>query len=665
MSWRAHLARHSDRHFPGAAWVRWTALALLVLAAVLRFGQLDSLPYTHDELSGLIRTGYDSFGELIRLGVSVDAHPPATAVLLHYWTMVFGTSEAMVKLPFLVLSTLALFLLYRTAVAWTNETVAVITLAYLATLQYTVLYAQIARPYALGFFAAALLVDQWTRYLAQGPQARRALIGTTIGFLLCAYTHHFSMLFAVMVAVSGVFMCPPAQRKAYLLAGAAAVLLYLPYLPIFFKQLGYGGVGQWLAAPDGYWLQDHAWWAMEYLLPLALLTGILVLASLVFQFIERPGAGFLPWLGLLWWGLSLGIGLGYSIWVDPVIQYSVLLFAFPFLLIALFHGIPPLRPVMAIALALGVAGVGLMGLTEVRKHIEVFSLSKYEAIVRNGLEVMEAHGPDGAAVLIDAPEDVIQFQLRLMGVRTNELPYVQLRDANYTPHRLDSLLSRWEGRVIAYGESNGAPPERLARFQQRFPRMLHRQDMLEGQVFQFTDRNGEASMRDRLKITSLDPATEPSGSWELHEDLAIRKDSLRGSSYFDYGSRDFGILLHLQLDTLTQARHDLFEVSADLMPGTDTRDVGLVLELVQGDSTVFYRTDELDRAAVRYGAAHLVVAARMSDAKWRSGPIELRAYLHNRAKAPLKVLGMALYLRDGNPWRHGLFEDLRTPNRYP
>ncbi len=665
MSWRTHLARHSDSIFPSVAWVRWTAMALLALAAGLRLWHLEDQPYTHDELSGLIRTGYDSFGELMRLGVSVDAHPPATAVLLHYWTMLFGYGEAVVKLPFLLLSIVALFLLYRTALAWTNETVALLTLAYLATLQYTVLYAQIARPYALGFFTAALLVDQWTRYLAQGPNARRALIGTAIGFLLCAYTHHFSMLFATLVAVTGLFLCAPAQRKGYLLACGAAVLLYAPYLPIFFQQLGYGGVGQWLAAPDAFWLQDHLWWAMEFLLPLALLTGLLIGASLVFRFIERPGAGLLPWLGLLWWAVLLGVGMGYSVWVDPVLQYSVLLFPFPFLLIALFHGLPPLRPGLLIPLSLGVAGLGILGLVEVRKHYEVFSVSKYEAIVRNGMEALAQYGTEGAAVLIDAPEDVIRFQLELMGVDPSELPYIQLRDAGYSPKRLDSLLGTLEGRVIAYGESNGASPEQVARIQDRFPHMLHRQDVLEGQLYRFAMQGEARTVADHRTLTQLRPDAAVPVGWKLHEDLPLRLDSARNLPYWDYGSRDFGILLHLRLDSMTTAPHDLFEVSADLLPGSDTRDVGLVVELVQGDSTVFYRTDELERAAVKDGRARLVVATRMSDAKWRSGPIELKAYLYNRAQKPLAVLGMALNLRDGNPWRHGLFEDLSAPNLHP
>ncbi|HNU56987.1 MAG TPA: hypothetical protein PKN30_10385, partial [Flavobacteriales bacterium] len=86
MDWRGHIARYGDRWFPGDGWVRWTFLILFMLAAVLRFWNLAELPFTHDELSALMRI-HPTLGETVRKGViELDTHPPGVQVFEWAWT---------------------------------------------------------------------------------------------------------------------------------------------------------------------------------------------------------------------------------------------------------------------------------------------------------------------------------------------------------------------------------------------------------------------------------------------------------------------------------------------------------------------------------------------------------------------------------------------------
>ena len=56
---------------------------ILAIGALLRFYDYASIPFTHDELSALIRTRFGSFHELIRNGVMVDGHPAGVQVFLY------------------------------------------------------------------------------------------------------------------------------------------------------------------------------------------------------------------------------------------------------------------------------------------------------------------------------------------------------------------------------------------------------------------------------------------------------------------------------------------------------------------------------------------------------------------------------------------------------
>jgi len=661
MGWRAHIARCGDGLLPGEPWARRAFLVLLALAAVLRFRDLPNIPYTHDEISALVRI-YPTLGETIQRGViELDTHPPGVQVFEWAWTRLFGMGEAAVKLPFILMGLAALLLLYRFALAWTGATPALLLMALLSTLQYAVAYAQIARPYAVGLFTTALMADQLTRYLACGR--RRALLGIGLAAVLGAYTHHFALLMAGTIGLTGLLLVAPERRKAYLLMCGAAVLLYLPNVPILLRQLGTGGLGGWLAPPDRHWVTDYAWWVAHCSPVLALLLGALLALALARRVRNGGSAGPARWFLPLWGLLPLVVGLAYSVWREPVVQYSMLLFSFPYLVLALFTGLGSLGARWTLAIVAAVAAVSTATLITERRHYELFYASKYEAMVRNGQAALEEHGPDGAAVLIDAADEAIGFHLRQWGIAPEAFPFDQLRGTGFTPARLDSLLERWQGRTIAYGETDAAPPEQLARIQRHFPVMLERHDLYEGQVFRFAAGNEREGVQDRRTIALAKPDGPPMGTWEGLAGMPLAPGDEQ--AVWDYGGREYGVLLRIGLDTVVRHPLDVLEVMAELEPGTGARDVGLVLELRRGDNTVFYRTDELERARVTDGRAMLIVAARPVDAGWRKGPLELRAYLHNREQAPLRVRSIHAKLREGNHWRYGLFQDIPSAPLYP
>ena len=280
MEWRRHIARYGKGWFPGEPWVKRTFLLLFALAAVLRFWNLPGLPFTHDELSALMRI-YPTLGETIQRGViELDTHPPGVQVLEWAWTKVFGTSETAVKFPFILLALLALFHLFRFSLAWTSAGTALISTALLATLQYTVLYAQIARPYAVGFFTIALLADSITRYLAF--DRRKDLVWIGMAAVLSAYTHHFSLLLAGIMVVSVFPLLAREQRKPYLLLCLSAALLYTPNLAIFAKQFALGGLGNWLPPPDLAWLPEYLRWILHFSPVLYVVVGVGFLVGLAF-----------------------------------------------------------------------------------------------------------------------------------------------------------------------------------------------------------------------------------------------------------------------------------------------------------------------------------------------------------------------------------------------
>jgi hypothetical protein len=662
MDWRVRIGRWGGALIPGEPWMRVTLLLLLLLAAVLRFWRITELPYMHDELSALVRL-YPTLWETIQRGVmELDTHPPGVQVFEWAWTRLFGLDEAVVKLPFMLMSLAAIVLVYRVAMAWTGATAALLVSALLATLQYSVLYGQLARPYAVGLFTTALFADQLTRYLAHGE--RRALVGMGLAAVLSAYTHHFALLLVGIMGLSGLVLVQRGQRGAYLAMAGVAALLYLPNVPIFLHQLGQGGLSEWLAPPDRWWLLDHAWWVAHCSWWLAApLLGLLGL-SLLLRFSKGPLPGPGRWLFLLWGLAPLLIGLGYSIWRAPVVQHSMLLFSFPYLVLALFMGLRDLGRTWTVFLVALLTTASTFTLVDVRKHYSLVYTSKYEGMLRAGMQAMEEHGPQNALVLFDAPPEVLDFYFRHWNLAAEDLPHLRLRGDTMSPAGLEQLLAKAPQQHVVYGESNGAPHEQVARIQAHYPVLMDRSDYAEGQVFRFA-RTGKGMVTpDRRRVTVACPDCPVQAGWDIHGDLPLRTAEGEAPAW-DFTGREFGTAIHLLLDTLTMAPQDQLEVRAELLVPDSTRNVGLVVELKHADSTVFYRSAELDALRPLIGTeVSLIVAARRGDAQLRQGTIGAVAYLYHREKGTMGLLRMTVDLREANPVVYGITGPIDGPWNY-
>ena len=289
-------------------------LIILLIATILRFWNYSEIPYTNDEFSALFRTHYASFSELISKGIIIDGHPAGIQIFIYYWVKIFGYSTMSVKFPFLFFGILSILVLYKIAKLWYNETVALICASFLASLQYTVMYSQIARPYISGLFFTLLMVYFLTKIILQKDGKKYTNCAFfIISASLCTYNHHFSLLFALIVAISGLFLLKRNQFLPYLLSGILIFVLYIPHLPVFFYQLKIGGVEGWLGKPNNDYLIVY----LKYIFQYSIYVYFLVFGLIIFGLIQLKNNTnsfnkkyFI--LSIIWFLLPFLIGFFYS-----------------------------------------------------------------------------------------------------------------------------------------------------------------------------------------------------------------------------------------------------------------------------------------------------------------------------------------------------------------
>ena len=187
---------------------------IIIIGSILRFYHFFQLPFTWDELSAWNRLHFDSFAQLIEKGVKPDGHPAGIQVFLYYWTLLFGDREWIVKLPFNLMGLASIYLIYRVGTIWWSKSSGLLVAAFMSSLQFFVLYSPIARPYISGLFFTLLMVLYWSKYFWQQAKTKY-LTGFVIFAVLSAYNHHFSLLFAAIVGLSGLFLVTKSQLKEY------------------------------------------------------------------------------------------------------------------------------------------------------------------------------------------------------------------------------------------------------------------------------------------------------------------------------------------------------------------------------------------------------------------------------------------------------------------
>lgn len=353
---------------------------ILVVAFLLRFFDLFNIPFTHDEFSTLFRTNFSSFSELIEKGVKIDAHPAGLQVFIYYYKQVFGTSTWVIKMPFLLFGLLSVYLVFKIYHNWFNLTIAYVAAAFMASIQFTVMYSQIARPYSSGLFFVLVTVFCWGRLFLENKKNFKYYFFYALSGVLCLYNHHFSALMFALISFTALFFLSKNQVLKFIIALIAVGLLYLPHLQVFLAQLSLGGLSEWLNKPTPYFLLDYLKYLFQFSAVNLILVAGLFLFS-IFSFNKKQFFSKQTLLFLIWFFAPFLTGYFYSVYRAPVLQYSVLIFSFPFLFGVLFGGLKEQRFVINMILVFLIVILNVFILVFQRKHYQLFNQSCYEHFI--------------------------------------------------------------------------------------------------------------------------------------------------------------------------------------------------------------------------------------------------------------------------------------------
>lgn len=616
---------------------------ILLLAAILRFWNYTNIPYLHDELSALARTQYNSVQDVITYGVEInDTHPPGVQLFLYFWTNLFGTNEMVVKFPFILCGLFSILLTYFIAKKWFNTSVALIVASFMATIQYTVTYSQLIRPYSSGLFFSLLMVFCWNEFLFEPEHRKKWLLGYILSAACAAYNHHFALLFAFIVGISGIPFLTKTSWKPYLLSGVIIFLLYVPNLSILFYQLGMGGLGGpdgWLKKPEPGWLYMYLKYIFHFSYCMYALAGALLSLSIWLYSREINKTNKFRILCITWFFSSFLIQYFYSIYISAIIQYSTLIFVFPFLLIFLFSLFRELNNKQNTVIVFSILLIGTTTLAVTRKHFQVFYKQPFQQQLEATFESLDKiNNKSDVTIQLFVPPYLKTFMKKHYSEKYNR----KLDDTYYSTMSQYPTTKAFRAYVFSrktnYFVAGALPTEYIQIIKEKYPYMLVKKEGVIASSYCFAKQKPEN---------------------EITNEVMFKQQLVKEKHTLD-STQEFGQSFKFRLKDICYTRHTNINVAATLFSNDTLSNPMLVVaieengEVINWDGVPYFNYNNNKNQPNT-----LFFCSDLTGFDFKNHPdAELKIYIWNRDKKKLEIEDMELEVIKGNPFIYGLNEPI-------
>ena len=624
---------------------------IMIVAAFLRFYHFFELPYMWDELSAWSRLDFSSFSELIQKGVKPDGHPAGVQVFLYYWTHLFGDQEWIVKLPFNLMGLASVYLIYKIGSIWFSEKTGLLAAAFSATLQFFVLYSPIARPYSSGLFLTLMMVLYWSLYMFRTPK-RTYLMGFIVFAALSSYNHHFSLLFAAIVGFSGLILIPKNLLKEYIISGFAIFLLYLPHMSVFLHQLGVGGIGGeglWLEKPDWTFIIDFFEWSFQYSLINYLIAGVFIMSTLFYCIKYCYYQKRIKIVILIIWSFSpIIIGLWYSIYVNPVIQYSMLIFSFPYLLLMLAIFADKLSKYAFVIIIIAVLSNNFYQLITERQHYKIITKQPFNVTAQLAKE-----NPKSTFVLFNTIQDYQNYYFEKYDIP--DIACLSIYNTNISDKNLDLLLKNRKETTIV---SCGLPPHFENIIKRHFPYFIKRENVytMECYVFSKTTTHSTSKFSEESHFTNFNSIEN---NWSIDSNRIIT-DSIF-TKYFEFTADQlWGFNLKDSLNNYP--KNSIIDFVAEFTARQQNISPLWVFNAFIGKEQKFWRGKPVELLAHKqknHYQSFFSIDTRLINADLPIDSLEWRLYLWNKNHDHFKIQSISAHYRKANPIKYSLFEKIQ------
>lgn len=603
---------------------------ILLIAASLRLYHLDSVPFMHDEFSALSRTSYDSFSELIQQGIKIDSHPAGTQLFLYYMVKLFGWNEFWLKLPFALMGIASVFLIFKIGQQWFNTNVGLISAAFVTVSELFLFYSQLIRPYSSGLFCVLLFVYYWNRmlFIDEKPSVK-VCVGFALSAFLSSQMHNFSLAQAGLIYLAGLLFLKKdnkLQIKAYLLSGVVALILFLPTSPIFYHQLFVnGGIGGWLSMPKASFIIDFFRYSLNYSYLFIFGFIIIVIYPFIRGKVNNDKKILLRIVGLALFMIPFVLAFVYSKLKEPILQFSTLIFGYPFFIITLFSFYDD-KKIKMLEKTIVIGFILLVGITSL-----IIDRQYYKQVYNQGFDSMAAEMKKDMDCYSDSISFVSFSNRTLMtkfyqdkeGIINNKL-----YDKSMDIYDYQEYLSKLNTKYIGIGLSDHADISYEMITMMFYPNVLKECQWFNTKYLLLSKEN-------------------------IDNDMILMNNGGKIQEGYEWGYS-----FDMSLDTIENL--DDIGFIAEIQSTDTINDIVLIVEIKDSnDSLLLWSgTDCKGHVLLPEKTYYLANGFHYDDEKYDKNEVKIKVYIWNKGKKFVSIEKLFFYNSEKNPYFLGLYEPL-------
>jgi hypothetical protein len=222
----AAVARRDRASWPfGLEAETWLVIAIVVLAAVLRFAMISSQSYWLDE-SQAVHELHLSFTGMLSAWSSWEWNPPLYLLIAWPWAKVFGTGEVGLRALSAVLGTAVVPLIYLSGRELVSRRAGLVAAAFAAVNPFMIWYSQEAREYMLLVLCCAASLLFFAR--AWRTRSTRDIVWWTVFSVLALLTQYFA---GFLIAAEGLLLVYRLRNRVSVIALATMGVVELALIP--------------------------------------------------------------------------------------------------------------------------------------------------------------------------------------------------------------------------------------------------------------------------------------------------------------------------------------------------------------------------------------------------------------------------------------------------
>jgi hypothetical protein len=637
---------------------------LLVLASALRLYRPYAIPFSYDELGSILKTYHNGFKELVDYMMHYDTHPVGVEVFLFYWTKLVGYTPLYVKLPFIISGIFSVLYIFRIGKEWFNPTVGLICAAYVATLQYTIMHSQEIRLYGIGLFFALAMAYHWGRIMFF-PEKRFDLnwLLYVLFSALCAYTHYFCLLAAGIAGLTGLFFIKKRYVIRYVTAGIMIFVLYIPHLHILFYQWALGNnLGAWLGKPRNTYILEYLNYVFHFSPYAYGCAAALCLWGIIYSIVKKTFKWRVMLISFLWFAVPFCLGFFYSVYLNPILQYRVLIFSFPFLLLSIFGMMPDINGILKTLVVAAICTVNIYTLVFERKYYDFYYSEPIRKVCLLNDSVTKTLGKAGTLRFVEGDTGSLTNIRELYYIRRYKLDSTYLPlDNSPDKTSLVDYLEENPRKDLTYGCLNEADVNYLPIFLNYYPYIIKQYNLWGGNFYIFTNQKGNNTSPVEFNSKQDFEGSNLKG-WQAGDDKCIL-DTIHFSGRHCYNMdslHEYGPAFTYNLKDMIGKKNDIIVATAEIYPLSVNMDkVVLVATLESKGKTICWSGESLSNYIEKGEKGKWIKVyhtIKLSDNYINYPDIQVKIYLWNQSKRNFFVDDFEAGAIKGNPFLYGITE---------